>query len=82
MAPPPPSPPSAWWGRSLCALHCTALHCAQVLWGGTLVHVDDLPFKLVRMPQHYSDFRDALCGRAVRSPLPAPTQLKGLPVGA
>jgi hypothetical protein len=51
----------------------------QVFWGGTLFHVDDLPFKLSSMPPNYSDFRQALRGRDVRQPVEAPAQIKGLP---
>jgi hypothetical protein len=50
-----------------------------VFWGGTLFHVDDLPFKLGSMPPNYSDFRQALRGRDVRQPVEPPAQLKGLP---
>jgi hypothetical protein len=51
----------------------------QVFWGGTLFHVDDLPFKLGSMPPNYSDFRQALRSRDVRQPVEPPAQLKGLP---
>jgi hypothetical protein len=54
----------------------------QVLWGGTLFHVDDLPFKLPSMPPNYSDFRAKLVGLTVRHPAEAPPQLKGLPAAS
>eukprot|EP00775_Hariotina_reticulata_P004335 gene4335-4588_t len=54
----------------------------KVLWGGTLFHVNDLPFKLPSMPPNYSDFRAKLAGLAVRSPADAPAQLKGLPAAS
>ncbi|KAF6260531.1 DNA photolyase [Scenedesmus sp. NREL 46B-D3] len=54
----------------------------KVFWGGTLFHVDDLPFKLATMPPNYSDFRQALSGRDVRQPVEPPAQLKGLPAAS
>ncbi|WIA12215.1 hypothetical protein OEZ85_012284 [Tetradesmus obliquus] len=54
----------------------------KVSWGGTLFHMDDLPFKLASMPPNYSDFRQALRGRGVREPVEAPAQLKGLPAAS
>jgi hypothetical protein len=55
------------------------------MWGGTLFHVDDLPFDLAAMPQHYSEFRKAVRRLAVRSPVEVAAQsaegggMKGLP---
>lgn len=61
----------------------------EVLWGGTLFHPDDLPFKLGATPLAYSDFRDRVAGSkrrgggaAVRKPLAAPESLKGMPLGS
>ncbi|WIA32347.1 hypothetical protein OEZ86_003183 [Tetradesmus obliquus] len=54
----------------------------KVSWGGTLFHMDDLPFQLASMPPNYSDFRQALRGRGVREPVEAPAQLKGLPAAS
>ncbi len=38
----------------------------QVVWGGTLYHMDDLPFSLGGMPASYGDFRERLRAVAVR----------------
>jgi hypothetical protein len=53
------------------------------LWGGTLVHVDDLPFDPAvvggrrGMPQVFSQFRRAVEEKGVyRPPLPEPPVLK------
>ncbi len=65
-------------------------------WGGTLYHVDDLPFGLGApkdggsgaaggsgvggMPGSYAAFREGMRGVAVRAALPAPETLRGLPI--
>lgn len=54
----------------------------KVLWGNTLFHVDDLPFKLPSMPSNYSEFRRALRGRSVRSPVETPAEVKALPAAS
>jgi hypothetical protein len=38
----------------------------HVVWGGTLYHMEDLPFQLGAMPASYGDFRDKLKAVAVR----------------
>lgn len=53
--------------------------CTQVMWGGTLFHLEDLPFQLPAMPPHYSDFRKAVRSLSVRAPVEAPATIKGLP---
>lgn len=53
--------------------------CLQVAWGNTLFHVEDLPFQLPNMPSNYSEFRNALKGKAVRTPVETPAQIRGLP---
>jgi deoxyribodipyrimidine photo-lyase len=72
----------ARWRFVLCYATTSCQTCLQVFWGGTLFHVDDLPFKLAAMPPNYSDFRQALRSRDVRQPVEAPAQLKGLPAAA
>jgi hypothetical protein len=62
-----------------CAVLCRAV---QVMWGGTLFHVDDLPFKLPAMPPHYSDFRRAVQRLTVRTPVETPAQVKALPAAS
>ena len=37
-------------------------------WGSTLYHLEDLPFSLSKMPQHYGAFRDAVKGVKVGQP--------------
>jgi deoxyribodipyrimidine photo-lyase len=54
----------------------------QVMWGGTLFHVEDLPFQLPSMPPHYSDFRRAVRSLAVRAPVETPAQVKALPAAS
>eukprot|EP00878_Enallax_costatus_P001665 GHUV01001818.1.p1 GENE.GHUV01001818.1~~GHUV01001818.1.p1 ORF type:complete len:492 (+),score=141.61 GHUV01001818.1:197-1672(+) len=54
----------------------------KVMWGNTLFHVEDLPFQLPNMPSNYSDFRNALRGKAVRSPVETPAQIKALPAAS
>jgi hypothetical protein len=49
------------------------------MWGGTLFHLEDLPFQLPAMPPHYSDFRKAVRSLSVRAPVEAPATIKGLP---
>ncbi|GBF93998.1 hypothetical protein Rsub_06247 [Raphidocelis subcapitata] len=61
----------------------------QVVWGSTLFHPEDLPFRPSAAPLHYGDFRNAVAGSGrgragapVRRPLPAPESLKGLPAAS
>lgn len=51
----------------------------KYLWGSTLYHIDDLPFKLEDMPSNYSGFREKLQGLEVRKTIEALDQMKGLP---
>ncbi|OWM63559.1 blue-light photoreceptor PHR2-like isoform X2 [Punica granatum] len=51
----------------------------KYFWGGSLFHVDDLPFKLEDMPTTYCGFRDKVKGLEVRKTIDALDQLKGLP---
>ncbi|KAC9871536.1 hypothetical protein E3N88_45160 [Mikania micrantha] len=50
-------------------------------WGGTLYHIDDLPFKLEEMPTNYGEFRERVKGIKVRNTIDVLDQLKGLPSG-
>lgn len=54
----------------------------QVFWGGTLYHLQDLPFKLSAMPTCYGDFKSKMGGVPVRPAANVPVQLKGLPIGS
>ena len=82
MTPTPPRPlgplPSSLILRPLISL--------QVTWGGTLFDARDLSFDLAARGggiaasmMTYASFRRATAGVAVRPPLPAPTELRGLP---
>lgn len=51
----------------------------KFLWGSTLFHLEDLPFKLEDMPSNYGGFREKVQSVAVRDTIEAPQQLKGLP---
>uniref|UniRef100_A0A7C8ZDU8 Photolyase/cryptochrome alpha/beta domain-containing protein n=1 Tax=Opuntia streptacantha TaxID=393608 RepID=A0A7C8ZDU8_OPUST len=51
----------------------------KYLWGSTLYHLDDLPFKLEDMPTNYGGFRERVQGLNVRDTIAALDQLKGLP---
>ncbi|XP_015891987.1 blue-light photoreceptor PHR2 [Ziziphus jujuba] len=51
----------------------------KYMWGSTLYHIDDLPFKLEDMPSNYSGFREKLQGLEVRKTTEALDQMKGLP---
>ncbi|KAJ4957090.1 hypothetical protein NE237_013873 [Protea cynaroides] len=51
----------------------------KFLWGSTLYHVDDLPFKLQDMPSNYGGFREKVQGLEVRKTIAALDQLKALP---
>ncbi|GIL56691.1 hypothetical protein Vafri_11999 [Volvox africanus] len=48
-------------------------------WGGTLYHVDDLPFQLSAMPTNYADFRSRVAGLSVRPLVASERDIKGLP---
>ncbi|KAJ0453639.1 hypothetical protein HanIR_Chr15g0731491 [Helianthus annuus] len=48
-------------------------------WGGTLYHVDDLPFEVENMPSEYGGFREKVKGVKVRGAVECVDQLKGLP---
>ncbi|KAJ7972971.1 Blue-light photoreceptor PHR2 [Quillaja saponaria] len=51
----------------------------KYLWGSTLFHVDDLPFKLEDMPSNYGGFREKLEGLDIRKTIEALDELKNLP---
>lgn len=51
-------------------------------WGGTLYHLDDLPFPLHGMPSSYGGFREKIGRLAVRPTSQLPPQLKALPLDA
>lgn len=51
----------------------------KFFWGGTLVHLEDLPFELDDMPSNYGGFREMVQNLAVRSTIEALQELKGLP---
>lgn len=51
----------------------------KYMWGSTLYHIDDLPFKLEDMPSNYSGFREKLRGLEVRKTIEVLDQMKGLP---
>lgn len=53
----------------------------QTFWGGTLYHMQDLPFPLSAMPTCYGDFKTKLGALNVRPAAELPLQLKGFPVG-
>lgn len=53
---------------------------SKFFWGSTLFHIDDLPFKLEEMPSNYGGFRERVQQVEVRTTIPAPKQLKGIPV--
>jgi deoxyribodipyrimidine photolyase len=53
---------------------------SKFFWGSTLFHIDDLPFKLEEMPSNYRGFRERVQQVKVRTTIPAPKQLKGIPV--
>ncbi|XP_073054130.1 blue-light photoreceptor PHR2-like [Primulina eburnea] len=48
-------------------------------WGSTLYHLDDLPFKLERMPTNYGGFKDKVKGLEVRKTIEDLDRLVGLP---
>lgn len=52
------------------------------MWGGTLFHLEDLPFQLPSMPPHYSEFRRAVRSLTVRAPVETPAQVKALPAAS
>ncbi|NJK60643.1 MAG: DASH family cryptochrome [Oscillatoriales cyanobacterium SM2_1_8] len=56
-----------------------ALPCAiEWFWGRTLLHPDDLPMDVSRLPEVFTSFRKEVeAAWTVRSPLPAPTRLPG-----
>lgn len=51
----------------------------KYFWGSTLYHIDDLPFKLEKMPTNYGGFKEKMQGLEVRKTVEALDQLKGLP---
>ncbi|XP_037083138.1 cryptochrome DASH-like [Pollicipes pollicipes] len=54
----------------------------HTVWGATLYHRDDLPFKVQSVPDVYTQFRQAVESRAsVRAPLTMPDRLRPLPAG-
>ncbi|KAG2488675.1 hypothetical protein HYH03_012836 [Edaphochlamys debaryana] len=53
----------------------------KALWGGSLYHPEDLPFKLEAMPTSYADFRDRVAALAVRPLAETEGGVKGLPAG-
>lgn len=52
----------------------------KYFWGSTLFHMEDLPFKLDKMPITYSGFRETVQNLDVRQTLETPKQLKGIPI--
>eukprot|EP00887_Chlorella_sp_A99_P005649 scaffold1.g5649.t1 len=52
------------------------------LWANTLHQLEDLPFKLEQLPQTFERFREATASVAPRAALPAPEQLRGVPLSA
>ncbi|GLC37195.1 hypothetical protein PLESTF_001428600 [Pleodorina starrii] len=51
----------------------------RAAWGGTLYHLDDLPFKLSTMPTSYAEFRARVAGLSVRPLVASEQGIKGLP---
>ncbi|KAL9261535.1 Blue-light photoreceptor PHR2-like protein, partial [Drosera capensis] len=51
----------------------------KYVWGSTLYHLEDLPFKLGEMPTNYGGFREKVQGVGVRKTIAALDRLKGLP---
>ncbi|KAK4756509.1 hypothetical protein SAY87_006636 [Trapa incisa] len=51
----------------------------KYFWGGSLFHVDDLPFGLEDMPTTYCGFQEKVKALEVRKTIDALHQLKGLP---
>eukprot|EP00249_Psilotum_nudum_P015654 c25449_g1_i1 orf=499-1554(+) len=51
----------------------------EFLWGGTLIHVSDLPFSLDEIPTAYVGFRQMVQNVPVRKTIEAPKHLKSLP---
>ena len=62
------------------ALEGTGVELTTV-WGGTLHMLDDLPFKLSQLPQTFEKFRNEIEKATIREALPAPTEIKGVPLG-
>ncbi|KAK3237020.1 1,3-beta-glucanosyltransferase, variant 2 [Cymbomonas tetramitiformis] len=55
----------------------------KLLWGSTLYHLDDLPFRLENMPSTYGAFRASVQDKvSVRTALKTPSELKGFPTGS
>jgi len=54
----------------------------QTFWTNTLHHLDDLPFALASMPQNFDKFRAKVADVVARGALPAPEQVRGLPLGS
>ncbi|KAG2453339.1 hypothetical protein HYH02_001563 [Chlamydomonas schloesseri] len=50
-------------------------------WGGTLFHLEDLPFRLDAMPTSYADFRERVAALKVRQLAESEGGVKGLPAG-
>eukprot|EP00198_Chlamydomonas_reinhardtii_P003660 XP_001692996.1 CPH-like protein [Chlamydomonas reinhardtii] len=50
-------------------------------WGGTLFHLEDLPFRLDAMPTSYADFRERVANLKVRQLSESDGGIKGLPAG-
>ncbi|KAL4431003.1 hypothetical protein ABPG75_006259 [Micractinium tetrahymenae] len=53
----------------------------RAFWANTLCHLEDLPFRLQQLPQNFDKFKQQVEALAVRAALPAPTELRGLPLG-
>ncbi|CAM9003395.1 unnamed protein product [Rhodiola kirilowii] len=51
----------------------------KYFWGSTLYHVEDLPFKLDKMPTNYGGFKEKVQGLEIRKTIAALDQLKGKP---
>ncbi|KAI5077160.1 hypothetical protein GOP47_0006984 [Adiantum capillus-veneris] len=52
----------------------------KYMWGNTLFHVDDLPFKVENLPDTYSAFHEKVSKISVRETIETPKQLKGFPI--
>lgn len=54
----------------------------RTFWGSTLLHIDDLPMKINRLPEVFTQFRKTVEDRVrPRPPLPTPSSVPPLPTG-
>ena len=54
----------------------------ETVWGSTLHHPEDLPFRLEDLPANYTAFRELVRGVRVRGATAAPEELRGPPAAA